>query len=119
MGGFEINEAPSPFFEIDADIDSRQCNRIHSEIDELGLVILVFDVGTTQETRLNVKKQILDFVRSITSKKFKIGVVKEMMLDEFGQSNENKEYLHIGSLTGEFRVATYIQQESTLEKEAN
>ena len=79
-------QAFSAFFEIDADIDSSVnliCNRIHSEIDELGLVILVFDVGTTQETRLNVKKQILDFVRSITSKKFKIGVVKEMMLDEF------------------------------------
>ena len=59
------------------------CNRIHSEIDELGLVILVFDVGTTQETRLSVKKEISDFVRCITYKKFQIGVVKEMALEEF------------------------------------
>ena len=80
------SKAFSCFFKVDADIDfavNLFCNRIHSEIDELGLVILVFDVGTTQETRLSVKKEISDFVRCITYKKFQIGVVKEMALEEF------------------------------------
>ena len=80
------SKAFSCFLEVDADIDfavNLICNRIHSEIDELGLVILVFDVGTTQETRLSVKKEILDFVRCITYKKFQIGVVKEMTIDEY------------------------------------
>ena len=79
-------QAFSAFFQVDADIDSCVgivCERIRSEIHDLDLVILVFDVGTDRGTRLNVKQRVSDFVRILTSKKFQIGVVKEMTFDEF------------------------------------
>ena len=48
-------QAISAFFQRDADINLSIdfiSKRIRSEIHSLGLVILVFDIGTTSETRL-------------------------------------------------------------------
>lgn len=80
------SKAFSCFIELDSDIDvctEILCERIHREINYLGMVIIVFEVGTHESVVETLQQSILDFVGSITSDKFEVGVIKSMTCVEY------------------------------------